>query len=296
MADYVLSCCSTADLTKEHFEKRNIKYTCFHFEIDGEQYMDDLGESMDIHEFYGRMAKGSMTKTSQVNVNEFVTYFDEFLKEGKDIIHLSLSSGISGAVNSAMIARDDLQEKSPDRKIYVIDSLAASSGFGLLMDILADMRDEGKTIDELKEYVENNRLYIHHWFFTTNLTYLVRGGRVSRTAGFVGNLLNICPLLNVNDEGKLIPREKIRTPKKVIKAAVEKMKQHALNGADYDGKCYISQSDCMEYAKAEAALIEEAFPKLKGKIEIYDIGTTIGSHTGPGTVALFFVGHDKRTV
>ncbi len=257
--------------------------------------MDDLGESMEFHDFYSRMAAGSMTKTSQINVDEFVNYFEPFLKEGKDIIHLSLSSGISGVVNSAMIAKDDLQEKYPDRKIYVIDSLAASSGYGLLMDILADMRDEGKTIDELKDYVEKNRLYIHHWFFTTDLTYLVRGGRVSKTAGFVGNLLNICPLLNVNDEGKLIPREKIRTTKKVIKEAVGKMKEHALNGADYDGKCYISQSDCMDLADTEVAMIEEAFPKLKGKVEVNYIGTTIGSHTGPGTVALFFVGKDERT-
>ncbi len=295
MSDYIISCCSTADLTKEHFEKRDIHYICFHFEIDGKQYMDDLGESMEFHDFYSRMAAGSMTKTSQINVDEFVNYFEPFLKEGKDIIHLSLSSGISGVVNSAMIAKDDLQEKYPDRKIYVIDSLAASSGYGLLMDILADMRDEGKTIDELKDYVEKNRLYIHHWFFTTDLTYLVRGGRVSKTAGFVGNLLNICPLLNVNDEGKLIPREKIRTTKKVIKEAVGKMKEHALNGADYDGKCYISQSDCMDLADTEVAMIEEAFPKLKGKVEVNYIGTTIGSHTGPGTVALFFVGKDERT-
>lgn len=295
MSDFILSCCSTADLSKEHFQKRDIRYVCFHFEIDGVSYPDDLGESMDFHEFYKKMADGAMTKTSQVNVDEYVTYFEEFLKEGKDILHLCLSSGISGTVNSATIARDDLQEKYPDRKIYVIDSLAASAGLGLFMDMLADMRDEGKSIDELKEFAEENRLFIHHWFFTTNLTYLVRGGRVTKTAGFVGNLLNICPLLNVNDEGKLIAREKIRTPKKVIRAAVEKMKEHALNGADYDGKCYISHSDCIDYVNEEVALIEEAFPKLKGKVNVSYIGTTIGSHTGPGTVALFFFGKDKRT-
>lgn len=295
MSDFILSCCSTADLSKEHFQKRDIRYVCFHFEIDGVSYPDDLGESMDFHEFYKKMADGAMTKTSQVNVDEYVTYFEEFLKEGKDILHLCLSSGISGTVNSATIARDDLQEKYPDRKIYVIDSLAASAGLGLFMDMLANMRDEGKSIDELKEFAEENRLFIHHWFFTTNLTYLVRGGRVTKTAGFVGNLLNICPLLNVNDEGKLIAREKIRTPKKVIRAAVEKMKEHALNGADYDGKCYISHSDCIDYVNEEVALIEEAFPKLKGKVNVSYIGTTIGSHTGPGTVALFFFGKDKRT-
>lgn len=295
MGDYVLSCCSTADLSKEHFLRRDIRYICFHYEIGGKQYMDDLGESMDFHDFYGRMAAGEATRTSQINVDEFINYFESFLKEGKDVLHLSLSSGISGVLNSAIIARDELQEKYPDRKIYVMDSLAASSGYGLLMDILADMRDEGKTIDELFEYVKDNRLYIHHWFFTTNLTYLVRGGRVSKTAGFVGNLLNICPLLNVNVEGKLIPRDKIRTTKKVFKEIVERMKEHALNGTDYDGKCYISQSDCREYADRVVELIEESFPHMKGKVEVNHIGTTIGSHTGPGTVALFFVGKDKRT-
>lgn len=295
MGEYILSCCSTADITKEHFEKRDIKYICFHYEIDGKDYLDDLGYSMDFHEFYKKMAEGAITKTSQINVDEFVNYFEPFLKEGKDIIHLSLSSGISGVVNSAMIARDDLQDKYPDRKIYIIDSLAASAGYGLLMDILADMRDEGRSIDELKDYVEKNRLYIHHWFFTTDLKYLVRGGRVKKTAGFVGNLLNICPLLNVNKDGQLVPREKIRTSKKVIKRAVEMMKEHARNGTDYDGKCYISQSDCMDLALSEVSLIEETFPKLKGKVEISYIGTTIGSHTGPGTVALFFVGKDERT-
>ena len=295
MSDFILSCCSTADLSKEHFHKRDIRYVCFHFEIDGVSYPDDLGDSMDFHEFYKKMADGAMTKTSQVNVDEYVTYFEEFLKEGKDILHLCLSSGISGTFNSAMIARDDLQEKYPDRKIYVIDSLAASAGLGLFMDMLADMRDEGKSIDELREFAEENRLFIHHWFFTTDLTYLVRGGRVNKTAGFVGNLLNICPLLNVNDEGKLIARDKIRTTKKVIRGAVEMMKEHALNGADYDGKCYISHSDCIDYVNEEVALIEEAFPKLKGKVNVSYIGTTIGSHTGPGTVALFFFGKDKRT-
>ena len=226
MADYILSGCSAADLTREHFERINVKYICFHYMMDDVLYPDDLGATMSAEEFYRRMSEGAMTKTSQVNVDEYVNYFEEFLKEGKDILHLCLSSGISGTVNSAMIARDDLQEKYPDRKIYVIDSLAASAGLGLFMDMLADMRDEGKSIDELKEFAEENRLFIHHWFFTTDLTYLVRGGRVNKTAGFVGNLLNICPLLNVNDEGKLIARDKIRTTKKVMRAAVEMMKEH----------------------------------------------------------------------
>ncbi len=293
MSNYVISCCSTADLSKEHFESRNISYICFHYELDGVQYFDDLGQTIPFDEFYQKMAKGSDTKTSQINIEEYETYFEQFLAEGKDILHLCLSSGITGTMNSALIAKETLEEKYPDRKIYIVDSLAASSGFGLLMDKLADKKDAGMTIDELYAYVEEHKLNLHHWFFSTDLTFFVKGGRVSKTSGFIGNILNICPLLNVSHEGKLIPREKIRTKKKVIQRALEKMLEHAENGTDYSGKCYISNSACYDDAKELATLIEEHFPKLNGKVLINDIGTTIGSHTGPGTVALFFWG-DKR--
>lgn len=293
MSEYILSCCSTADLSREHFDNRNIHYICFHFELAGKQYMDDLGQSISFPEFYQAMADGADTRTSQINVEEYEQYFEGFLKEGKDILHLTLSSGISGTVNSAMIARDSLQEKYPDRRIYVVDSLAASSGYGLLMDKLADLRDSGMGIEELHQWAEDNKLKLQHWFFTSDLTYLIRGGRVSKAAGLVGSVLNICPLLNVDYMGRLINRAKVRTKRKVIQAVVDKMKEHAQEGADYSGKCYISQSACMEDARAVADLVEEAFPKMQGKVEINDIGTTIGSHTGPGTVALFFWGDER---
>lgn len=294
MGEYIISCCSTADLTEAHFQERDIHYICFHYELDGKQYLDDLGKSMPLPEFYAAMANGAMTKTSQINAEEFEAYFEPFLKEGKDILHVCLSSGISGVINSAMIARTNLEEKYPERKICVVDSLAASSGYGLLMDKIADQRDAGLSIGELEQWILAHRLEVNHWFFSTDLTFYIRGGRISKTAGFVGGLLNICPLLNVNDEGKLIPRSKIRTKRKVIAAIVDRMKENAANGAEYADKCYISQSACLEDAKAVAAQVEAYFPHLKGKVEINDIGTTIGSHTGPGTVALFFWGK-KRT-
>ena len=235
-----------------------------------------------------------MTKTSQINAEEFEAYFEPFLKDGKDILHVCLSSGITGVINSAMIAKTNLEEKYPQRKICIVDSLAASSGYGLLMDKIADQRDAGLSLGELEQWILAHRLEVNHWFFSTDLTFYIRGGRISKTAGFVGGLLNICPLLNVNDEGKLIPRSKIRTKRKVIAAIVERMKENSANGADYADKCYISQSACLEDAKAVAALVEEYFPHLKGKVEINDIGTTIGSHTGPGTVALFFWGKRRE--
>lgn len=294
MSNYIISCCSTADLTKEHFAKRNINYICFHYELDGKQYKDDLGESMPFADFYRAMQQGADTKTSQVNAAEYEEYFEPFLQEGKDILHVTLSSGISGAFNSANIAKDILQERYPDRKIYIVDSLNASSGFGLLMDKLADLRDEGKSIDEVHEWVNENKLKLHAWFFSTDLTFYIKGGRVTKTAGFVGTVLNICPLLNVDGQGKLVPRQKIRTKRKVIEAIVKQMEANAQDGLDYNGKCYISHSACYEDAKAVADLIETRFTKLDGSVEINDVGTTIGSHTGPGTVALFFWGSERE--
>ena len=294
MGNYVLSCCSTAYLSKEHFEAIDVKYICFHFELDGMQYEDNMGVSIPFDEFYARMANGADTKTSQVNAEEFEEYFRSFLEQGLDILHISLSSGISGVINSANIAKETLQEEFPDRKIYVVDSLAASSGYGLLMDKLSELRAQGKTIDEVRDFAEAHKLNLNHWFFTSDLTFFIKGGRVTKTAGFIGNVLNICPLLNVDYEGKLIPRYKIRTKKKVIQAIVDRMEECAEDGLDYSGKCYISQSACYEDARAVADLIEARFPKLDGKVEINHIGTTIGSHTGPGTVALFFWGKKRE--
>ena len=294
MSDYVISCCSTADLSKEHFEKIDVHYCCFHYEMDGVQYSDDLGQSMDFDVFYQRMTDGAMTKTSQINADEYEEYFTQFLSQGKDIIHLTLSSGISGTFNSANLAKALLEDKYPDRKIYVIDSLAASSGYGLLVDHLAAMRDSGATIDELAAWVEEHKLNLNHWFFSSDLTFFIRGGRISKAAGAVGTVLNICPLMNVDFEGRLIPRYKIRTKKKVIQAIVDKMAEQAEGGTDYSGKCFISHSACEEDAKAVAALVEERFPNLNGHVLINSIGTTIGSHTGPGTVALFFWGQKRE--
>ena len=290
---YVLSCCSTADLSKEHFEARGIHYVCFHYALDGVEYPDDLGQSMPFDEFYAKMAAGADTRTSQVSITEYVEHFSRFLEQGQDVIHVCLSSGISGTINSARNAALIARERYPERKIYIIDSLGASSGYGLLMDGAADRRDEGMSVDECARWIEDNRLKLHHWFFSTDLSFYVKGGRISKTAAIFGGLLEICPLLNMDDQGRLIPRYKIRTKKKVIRECVKKMEEHARGGHDYDGKCYISMSACLPEARAVADLVEEKFPKLNGKVVINSVGTTIGSHTGPGTVALFFWGDER---
>ena len=295
MNKFLLSCCSTSDLNVKHYKDRGIRYICFHYFLDGIEHKDDFGETLPISEFYKKMEQGAMTKTSQLNAQDYYNYFENLINEGyKEILHLTLSSGISGTINSARIAVNMINEKYKDVKIYIVDSLAASSGYGLLMEKLADLKDEGKSIEEVRDWAENNRLLINHWFFSTDLKYYVRGGRISKTSGFFGNMLHVCPLLNVNDEGKLIPREKIIGKKKVINAIVQKMIENAKDGKDYNDYCYISHSAVFEDAKAVKDKVEDYFPNLKGKVEIFDIGTTIGSHTGPGTVALFFVGKERK--
>lgn len=290
MSDFVLSCCSTSDLTPELIREHNLEYLSFHYELADVTYLDDLGQSLNYDEFYNAMAEGAMTRTSQPNVTDFKEYFGKFLSAGKDVLHLSLSSGISGAVNSATVAASELSDEYPDRKIYVVDSLAASGGFGLLMITLADMRDAGANIDELHEFAKERRLELNHWFFTSDLTYLIRGGRVSKAAGFFGQALSICPLLNVDYMGRLIARYKIRTKKKVIQATVDKCMELINDGENYNGKIMITHANCFEDAKAVGDMLESKLPNMNGKVIYNFIGPTIGSHTGPGTVALFFWG------
>ena len=290
MNDYILSCCSPADLTEEKFEELGIRYLPFHVQLGKDSYEDDMGKSITPKERYRRMLAGEDAKTSQVTIQEYLDFFEPLLAEGKDILHVTLSSGLSGSYNSACVAAEDLRERFPDRKLYIVDSLGASSGYGLLMYLLSKKRAEGMPINELYLWAMDNRLRVHHWFYSTDLTFYIKGGRVSKTAGFFGRMLNICPFLNMEDGGHLIPREKCRGKKSAAKRALAMMVEHAEGGVNYSGKCYISQSDFLEDAKQVAKSIEATFPNLDGPVEIYDIGATIGSHTGPGTIAVFFFG------
>lgn len=290
MSDFILSCETAADLSKEQYQNKDIKYICFNYEMDGVAYPDDLGVSMTLDEFYRRVMDGADTKTSQCNAEQYVEHFKPYVEEGKEILHLTLSSGISGTYNSAMIAKDMLEEEFPGCKIYIVDSLAASTGYGMIMDELSDMRAAGKSIDECYEWVEANKKRLHHWFFSADLTTFIRGGRISKTAGTFGTALQICPLMNVDFMGRLIVRDKVRTKKKVITAIVDRMAEHA--DEDYTGKVFLSNSSCIEDAQAVADKVNEKFPNNAGVV-INDIGPTIGSHTGIGTVALFFWGDER---
>ncbi len=294
MSEYVLSACSPADISAEHFEKIRVKCLHFNYTLGGKDYIDDLGKTLSYKDFYQAMRDGADTKTSLISMDVYAEYFRSVLESGKDIIHISLSSGLSGSYNSARLAAEELRAEFSDRKIYIVDSLGASSGFGLFVDTLANMRDSGMTIDELYSWALENRLKVHHWFFSTDLSFYVKGGRISKAAGWFGTMLKICPLLNMDNNGKLVPREKIRGKSNVIKAIFNKMVENADNGKEYNGKCFISHSDCYEDARAVADLVEEAFPNLNGKVLINNIGSTIGAHTGPGTVALFFFGKERN--
>ncbi|NLW74091.1 MAG: DegV family protein [Clostridiales bacterium] len=294
MNDFILSCDSTIDLTLEHVRARGLEFISYHFFLDGVMYKDDLGQTIPHDQFYEKLKKGADAKTSQINIEEYLEYFTPYLEQGKDILHVSLSSGLSGSYNHAVTAAKELSEKYPDRKIYIVDSLGASSGVGLIMDTLADLRDEGKNIDELYGWVEENKLRMNYWFFSTDLSFYVKGGRITKTEGMLGGLLGICPLMNVNSQGKLVPREKVRTKKRVIRELVARMEEYADGGLDYSGKCYVVHSACYEDAREIADLIEARFPKINGRVLINSIGTTIGSHSGPGTAAVFFWGKKRE--
>ena len=294
MSDYVLSCCSTIDLSHEWIERRDVACVLFNYELDGEPCKDDFGLTHPPADLYARMLAGASAKTSQVSVGEYAAHFKPFLEAGKDVLHVTLSSGISSTYNSACVARDQLAEEFPNNKVVVVDSLAASSGYGLLMDRLCDLRDGGMGIDELAQWTLDHRLELQHWFFSSDLTFFIRGGRISKASGIMGGLLKICPVMNVAYDGTLQVREKIRTKGKAIKRVIEKMAELAQGGVDYDGKVYICQSECLADATAVADGIYKKFGHINGEIEIFPIGAVIGSHTGPGTIALFFWGSPRK--
>ena len=293
MSDFVLTCESTADYPRSYFEERHIPYACFHYELDGKPCVDDLYVSTTPEAFFGKLKAGSRSTTSQPSAGEYVDMWKPLLEEGRDILHVTLSSGISGAYNSACLAAEQVAAVYPERTVRVVDSLTASAGYGLLVDYLADMRDEGKSLVEVADWAEEHKLEVNAWFFVSDLDCLKRGGRVSATSALLATALKICPVLNIDYQGHLIPRQKIRTTKKAIAELVKMFMEHAAGGAAYTGKCVISQSNCLADAEETARLIGEQVSALVGKIAINDIGTVIGSHTGPGTVALFFMGNKR---
>ena len=258
---FTLSCCSTVDLPYAYMASRHIPVLFYTYVVDGTEYDDDMGrDPAALPRFYGFIRQGKLPQTSQINVAAYMDFFEKLLQTG-DVLHIAFTSGQSGSVHNAFLAAEELRKKYPDRKLVVIDSLCSSSGYGLLVDCAADLRDEGKSLDEVAQWV--------------------------------ATVLNICPIMRLDDTGSIKAYSKVRGKKKAVEVTVDTMEQHAQGGRDYDGKCFVCHSDCPEDARMTIQAIEDRFPKLKGKIRLCDIGTIIGSHAGPGTVAAFFLGDER---
>lgn len=291
MGNYIVSCCSTADMSHERYEKREIYTVPFHIIVGKDDMEDNIGVTITQEELFRRMLAGEEAHSSQVSMSAYVEHFEKFLRQGKDILHITLSSGISGTLNSAKLAQTELSEKYPERKIVIVDSLNGSSGYGMVVDVAADLRDEGKSIEEAQAYLEAHLQEYNTWVLSTDLTFLIKGGRVKPAAGVIGKMLNICPFVTLTESGSLTVAEKTRGKKKAVNRLVEIMKERAENGTSYDGKCFISHTN-EDLAKELKAKVEENFPNLKGRIETFLVGGTIGVHLGPGTVVLFFKAAD----
>lgn len=287
MGNYVITVNSTVDLPKEWLEERNIPVMALRYTIDGETYEDMSGLSH--KEFFQKLREGKMAVTTQMNPEEAKEKFEPILKAGNDILHLGFSSGLSGTYNSMRIAAEELAEEYPDRKIIVIDTLCACLGEGLLLYYALKRKEEGMTIDELTQWVEENKLHVCHNVTVDDLNHLQRGGRVSKTAAILGTMVQIKPIIHMDNQGCLQVIGKERGRKKSIHKLVDMaLKQY--EGYEND-LVMITHGDCLEDAEYLAGLVREKMGIQD--ILINNIGTVIGSHTGPGVLALFCMGNER---
>ena len=287
MSDYVVTVNSTVDLPKEWLAERNVPVIPLRYTIDGETYEDMAGLSS--KEFFQKLRDGKMATTSQINPEEAREALEPFVKEGKDVLHLAFSSALSGTCNSMRIAAEELKEEYPDRKIIVIDTLCACLGEGLLLYYVLKLKEEGRTIEEVEAWVEENKLHICHNVTVDDLNHLQRGGRISKTAAVLGTMVQIKPMIHMADDGSLQvigkERGRKRSLNKIVDKAVEQSK-----GWEQD-IVMITHGDCLEDAQYVAELVREKMGIEN--ILIHNIGTVIGSHTGPGVVAVFCMGNKR---
>ena len=256
---FILSCGSTIDVPYSYAQERDLSVIFYTYRIGEQEYVDDMGRDPGALPRFYELIKEQMPQTSQINVYAYTEYFDKLLQKG-DVLHIAFGSGMSSSVQNAMVAADSLREKHPDRRLVVVDSLCSSSGYGLLVDGAADLRDAGKSLDEVAQWVLENRNRVHHQFYSTDLKYFRRGGRVSGPAATIGAILNICPIMRLNNEGRIIAYDKVRGRQNAIRRTLDTMEQHAQGGRDYDQKCWICHSNCLADAAATQAAIRERFP------------------------------------
>ena len=287
MNDYLIVTDSSCDLSPDMVKELGVKVIKLEFIIDGEEAQQN--DAMDEKQFYELLRSGKMITTSAIAMDRFVSELDPYLAEGRDVLYLGFSSGLSSTYTAGFVGAKELAEKYPDRKIYTVDTLGASMGQGLLVWYAVNMKKEGKTMEEVRDFVENNKLNLAHWFTVNDLFFLKRGGRVSAATALVGTMLNIKPVLHVDDEGKLINVAKARGRKNAIEALFEKAKETAIDPASQT--MFISHGDCIEDAEF---LAEKLKNELSVKaVEISYVGPVIGAHSGPGTLALFFIGTNR---
>lgn len=292
-SEFILSCESTVDMPFSYINGRDIPVIFYTYNVDGTDYVDDmLRDPEALPRFYKMLDDGKLPTTTQLNVFQYEEFFDEQLQKG-DLLHITLGTGMTRSYQNACLAAEDMREKYPDRKIIVVDSVCSSSGYGMLVDCAADMRDRGATMEEIEKWLTDNRHNIHHQFFSTELKHYRRSGRMSGTTAMIATVLNICPIMRLDYKGSIIAYGKVRGKKNAVKTTVDTMEAHAQNGKNYNGKCFICHSQCLGDAEELKAAVEERFPNVHN-IRICDIGTSIASHCGPGTVAVFFFG-DERT-
>jgi len=287
MANYIIGTSSTSDLPIDYIQKHDLLIMKYTFIMDQKEYKDG---DMDPKTFYDLERNGNLPSTSQLTPDEITQAFEPILAAGNDLLHIEFSSGLSGSYNNVRLVAEELREKYPKRKLIVVDSLCASLGLGLLVDYAVRMRESGKSIEETAKWVESNKLGLIHWFTVDSLSHLRRGGRVTGAAAFVGNLLHIKPVLNVDYEGHLIPREKEQGRRRALKSLLEKMETQIYKPEGQ--QIFISHGDDVEDAKKLADMVRERFPEIGG-IMINTIGAVIGAHSGPGTIALFFMGRSR---
>ena len=280
---------STTDLPIDYFTEHNIDCMNLSYIVDGVTY--GHGKELPWKEFYEMMRQGKMPTTSQVNPEEAKECFEKAVEQDKEILCLAFSSGLSGTYNSLRIAAEEVCEEHPDCRIVVIDTLCASLGEGLLVHKAVELRDAGKSLDEVAEWVNNHRLNLVHMFTVDDLFHLHRGGRVSKATAIVGTLAGIKPVLHVDDDGHLIALSKVRGRKKSLMALVDAMEEKTKNYPEKNDVVFISHGDDLEAAE----LVRDAIKQRLGieKFLINNIGPTIGSHAGPGTIALFFMGEQR---
>lgn len=287
MREFIITADSTVDLPKSYLEEKGVVIIPLSYIIDGETYRDMEGLSH--KELFARIRGGAMPTTSQVNPEEAHKVFEKLIREGKDILHISFSSGLSGTYNSERIAAEELREEYPEAKLTVIDSLCASMGQGLLLAKAVEMKEQGKTFDEIAEWVEANKLHVCHNFTVDDLNHLHRGGRVSKATAVLGTMVKIKPVLHVDNEGRLAVIGKERGRRKSIVSLLDRMERQ-MEGYDND-MVMITHGDCEEDAELLKRQIEERFGIHK--VIINGIGSVIGSHAGPGVLALFFMGNTR---